>query len=102
MRGRQLIDEALAGRRLAVSPRLEADSVASLLAQVGTGRWATIVPRTWLHAVRPAADTAVLRLADPSVTATVAVVTNAGAPVSVFTRALLVAARMTAVEESDS
>jgi len=102
MRGRQLLDEALADRGLAVSPRLEADSVASLLAQVGTGRWATIVPRTWLHAVRPAADNAVLRLANPSVIATVAVVTNAGPPVSVLTRALLLAVKATGTDDSES
>lgn len=98
MRGRQLLDEALAAHGLAASPRVEADSVASLLAQASAGRWATIVPRTWLHAVRPAAYATVLRLTDPSLTATLAVVTNAGPPVSVLTRALLVAVHAIAMD----
>jgi DNA-binding transcriptional LysR family regulator len=48
MRGRRLIDDALNTLDLAVTPRLEADSVATLLAHVGTGRWASIVPQTWI------------------------------------------------------
>jgi DNA-binding transcriptional LysR family regulator len=55
MRGRQLIDDALAAQHLAVTPRLETDSVAALLAQVGAGRWATIVPQTWIRTLRPPA-----------------------------------------------
>ncbi|MGY4102307.1 LysR family transcriptional regulator [Nocardia sp. R16R-3T] len=89
MRGRQLIDEALATAELEVTPQLETDSIVALLAHVDTGRWATIVPQTWLRALRPSADVRVLQLDNPSVTALVALVTHAVRPGSVLTRALL-------------
>lgn len=93
MRGRQLIDDALVAQGLTVTPQLETDSVVALLAHVGTGRWATIVPQTWLRTVRPPADTHVLRLDNPSVTARIALVTSAVLPGSVLTRALVQTAR---------
>lgn len=88
MRGRQLIDEALATRGLALTPRLETDSVVALLAHVGTGRWATIVPQTWARA-RHLPGTATLGLHSPALTAQVALVTSAVQPESVLARALL-------------
>ncbi|MFT3660112.1 MAG: LysR family transcriptional regulator [Gordonia sp. (in: high G+C Gram-positive bacteria)] len=51
MRGRELIDEAAAEHGVRLDPRIEADSIASLIALVGTGNWAAIVPSTWLPAV---------------------------------------------------
>ena len=98
MRGRQLIDEALAAAHLTVTPRLETDSVASLLAQVGIGRWASIVPQSWVRTMRPPAGARVLRLDKPSVTASVALVANAGRPASVLTRALIQAAQMAGID----
>ena len=41
MRGRRVIDDALATQGLVVSPQLETDSVATLFAHVATGRWAS-------------------------------------------------------------
>jgi DNA-binding transcriptional LysR family regulator len=99
MRGRQLIDGALASQDLTVTPRLETDSVAALLAQVGAGRWATIVPQTWIRTLRPPAGTCVLRLDNPSVGAVVALVTNAGRPASVLTRALLQTAQSAGIDD---
>lgn len=93
MRGRQLLDAALAGHGLTPTPRLEADSVVSLLAHVSTGRWASIVPQTWLRTLRPPAGVRVVPLDDPSVTATVALVTSAAEPGSVLARALVKTAR---------
>ncbi len=89
MRGRQLLDSALAAHGLTLTPRLEADSVVSLLAHVSTGQWASIVPQTWLRTLRPPAGVRVVELDDPSVTATVALVTNAAEPGSVLARALV-------------
>jgi DNA-binding transcriptional LysR family regulator len=88
MRGRQLIDEALAVQGLALTPRLETDSVVALLAHVGTGRWATIVPQTWARAVH-LPGTVTLGLHSPALTAQVALVTSAVQPGSVLARALL-------------
>ncbi|GAA4616816.1 LysR family transcriptional regulator [Saccharopolyspora hordei] len=93
MRGRQLIDDALAAHGLAVAPRLEADSVVSLLAHVGTGRWASIVPHTWVRTLRPPVGARVVELRDPTVFAEIALVTSAVEPGSVLTRALVQAAR---------
>lgn len=93
MRGRQLIDDALVEHDLRIRPRLEADSVVSLLALVGTGRWATIIPDTWLHTLRRPPGTRVLHLDNPSITADVALFTPAGEPGSVLARALTETAR---------
>jgi hypothetical protein len=63
--------------------------VVSLLAHVSTGQWASIVPQTWLRTLRPPAGVRVVPLDDPSVTATVALVTGAAEPGSVLARALV-------------
>ena len=92
MRGRQLLDDALADHGLTPMPRLEADSVVSLLAHVSTGRWASVVPQTWLRTLHPSADVRIVPLSDPEVSATVALVTGAAEPGSVLGRALVAAA----------
>ena len=88
MRGRQIIDDALATQDLAVTPQLETDSVVALFAHVGTGRWASIVPQTWIRTLGPPAGTSVLRLHNPSISAVMALVTNKAEPGSVLARAL--------------
>ena len=88
MRGRQIIDDALATQDLAVTPQLETDSVVALFAHVGTGRWASIVPHTWIRTLGPPAGTSVLRLHSPSISAVMALVTNKAEPGSVLARAL--------------
>ncbi|HXA91206.1 MAG TPA: LysR family transcriptional regulator [Mycobacterium sp.] len=88
MRGRQIIDDALVTQDLAVTPQLETDSVVALFAHVGTGRWASIVPHTWIRTLGPPAGTSVLRLHDPSISAVMALVTNKAEPGSVLARAL--------------
>jgi DNA-binding transcriptional LysR family regulator len=93
MRGRRVIDEALATQELTVTPQLETDSVVALLAHVGTGRWASIVPQTWITALGAPAGASVLQLRGPSVTALMALVTNAAEPGSVVARALVQIAR---------
>ena len=93
MRGRRVIDDALAAEGLAVTPQLETDSVATLFAHVSTGRWASIVPQTWIRALGVPAGASVLRLHDPSITAPMVLVTRAEDPGSVVTRALVQTAR---------
>lgn len=93
MRGRQLVDDALAGLGLTATPRLETDSIAALIAQVGTGRWASIVPQSWLRALRPPAGVRAVLLDDPPISAAVVLVTAADEPGSVLTRALVQTAR---------
>ncbi len=93
MRGRQLIDEALAGHGLRVEPRLETDSVVVLLTHVARGRWATIVPQTWIDALGVPGGARAVRLVNPSIDAGVALVTRAGRPSSLMTSALIATAR---------
>src|ERR1700743_2444746 len=93
MRGRRLIDDALAGQHLAVTPQLETDSVATLFAHVSTGRWASIVPHTWIATLGVPAGASVLELRYPAVTAPMVLVTNAAEPGAVVTRALVQTAR---------
>ncbi|MEU6559720.1 LysR family transcriptional regulator [Nocardia nova] len=84
MRGRRIVDEALAAHGLVLTPQLETDSVAALLAHAGTGRWACLVPEPWLHTWRPPPGIRVLTLDNPEVTAGIALVTGAepGSPVA--------------------
>jgi DNA-binding transcriptional LysR family regulator len=93
MRGRRVIDDALATQGLEVTPQLETDSVVALLAHVRTGRWASIVPQPWIRSLGAPAGISVLRLERPSVTALIALVTNAAEPGSLLTRALIQTAR---------
>jgi DNA-binding transcriptional LysR family regulator len=93
MRGRRLIDDALTTEDLRVTPQLETDSVATLLAHVRTGRWASIIPQPWIHTLGIPAGVSVLRLRRPSVTALIALVTNRAEPGSLLTRALQQTAR---------
>ncbi|MFE6920780.1 LysR family transcriptional regulator [Nocardia sp. NPDC057663] len=93
MRGRQLIDNALAGRGLVAAPQLESDSVATLLEHARTGRWACIVPQPWVSTLGPTAEVRVVDLVDPVVTARIALVTTAAEPGSVLTTALAGTAR---------
>ncbi|MUL64914.1 LysR family transcriptional regulator [Mycobacterium sp. CBMA 234] len=89
MRGRQILDDALAAHDLTPTPRLEADSFVSLLAHVSSGRWATIVPQAWLRDWRQPTGVRVVPLENPEVTTTVALVTSAAEPGSVLARALV-------------
>lgn len=93
MRGRRVIDDALAAQGLSVAPQIETDSVATLFAHVASGRWASIVPHTWVRALGAPAGASVLRLHGPSVTAPMVLVTNAAEPGSLVTRALVQIAR---------
>src|SRR5690625_4360525 len=92
MRGRRLVDAALAAQGLTATPQVETDSIAPLLAHVRTGRWASIIPHTWLSTLGRPAELHVVR-PEPAVTATVAVATAAAEPGSVLARAFRAAAR---------
>lgn len=99
MRGRQLIDDALAVDGLALTPQLETDSMVALLAHVGTGRWASVVPQTWARTLHLAGIVTV-QLNNPSLTARVALVTSGAQPGSVLARAVLQIARDGAVADA--
>jgi DNA-binding transcriptional LysR family regulator len=99
MRDRQVIDAAFAGHAITVSPQVETDSVASLLAQVATGDWACIVPHTWLWTTLMAGDIRVVELVDPVLKAEIAVATSAAGPGSPMARAFSSCAQKLALNE---
>jgi DNA-binding transcriptional LysR family regulator len=93
MRGRQVLDEALAEHHLTVTPQLETDSVAALYAQIGTGHWATIVPEPWTRVMRPPDGTRILTPRDPGIRSHIVLATVATEPEPVLVRALTDIAR---------
>jgi DNA-binding transcriptional LysR family regulator len=86
MRARHAIDTAFAEHGISVTPQVETDSVAALLAQVGTGEWASIVPRTWLWAAGTI-DVCAVDLVDPVLKLQFAVATNRAGRISPVARA---------------
>jgi DNA-binding transcriptional LysR family regulator len=99
MRDRQVIDAAFADHGIAISPQVETDSVASLLAQVATGDWACIVPHTWLWTTLMASDLRVVELVDPVLKAQIAVATSSAGPGSPTARAFSSCAQKLALNE---
>ncbi|MDD4868445.1 MAG: LysR family transcriptional regulator [Mycobacterium sp.] len=99
MRDRQIIDAAFAGHAIAVTPQVETDSVASLLAQVATGDWACIVPHTWLWTSPLRAGICAVEMADPALRAEIALATNCAGPGSPLSRALAATARGLALKD---
>ncbi|GAB4100378.1 LysR family transcriptional regulator [Sinomonas halotolerans] len=93
MQGRQVVDDAFAARGLGAVPRLEADSVVTLMAHVGTGCWASILPSSWLRTLPPPPGARVVALDGPATTATVALVIGGGPSASLMARALAGTAR---------
>src|ERR1700758_1081503 len=99
MRDRQIIDEAFAGHGITVTPQVETDSVASLLAQVAAGNWACIVPHTWLWASPLGAEIRAVEMVDPVLKAEIALATNSAGPGSPVARALTASAQQLALDE---
>ena len=99
MRDRQIIDQAFAGHGITVTPHVETDSVASLLAQVATGNWACIVPHTWLWTSPLGGEVRAVEMVDPVLKAEVALATNSAGPGSPIARALSASAQQLALDQ---
>ncbi|MDG9718035.1 LysR family transcriptional regulator [Streptomyces sp. DH24] len=97
MQGRRVLDEVFAEAGVRPSPRVETDSVASLFAHVRTGRWASVVPHTWLHVFGVPPGMRAVPLTGPARTVPVGLVVTAREPGSVLARALTDIARRTDV-----
>lgn len=97
MQGRRVLDEQFAEAGLRPSPRVETDSVAALFAHVRTGRWASIVPHTWLHVFGVPHGMRAVPMTEPDRTVPVGLVVSAREPGSVLARALTEVARHTDV-----
>lgn len=88
MQGRRVLDELFTEAGVRPSPRVETDSVAALFAHVRTGRWASVVPHTWLHVFGVPHGMRAVPLVEPARTVPVGLVTVAREPGSVLARAL--------------
>jgi DNA-binding transcriptional LysR family regulator len=95
MQGRRQVDDALREVGLTAAPRLETDSVASLLAQMTAGPWATIVPAAWLHVFPVPRGLRALRLVRPERRAQIGLATLSREPEAVLARALTAVAHGT-------
>ncbi|EFV12584.1 LysR family transcriptional regulator [Segniliparus rugosus] len=93
MRGRALVDEACAKAGVSISVHVETDSLDSLCALAGTGRWSTVAPASWAQAWELGGDTAVIPLVEPAVVTRMGLVFAAGSPTPPLTKALVEAAR---------
>ncbi|MEU9861206.1 LysR family transcriptional regulator [Streptomyces sp. NPDC047971] len=97
LQGRQVLDEVFAEAGVEPSPRVETDSVAALFAHVRTGRWASVVPHTWLHVFGVPHGMRAVPLVEPARTVPVGLVVTAREPGSVLARGLTAVARQTDV-----
>lgn len=88
LRGRQVLDQTLSQHSLEVSPRIECDSIVTLLAHVSTGHWASIVPRQWLPPLGSLPGIELTRLDNPQVTSQISVVMVDDKPLTLMTQAL--------------
>lgn len=79
MRVRQIVDATFANLGITLRPRVETDSVSTLLAQAASGDRACIVPHTWLWTTLMSADLRAIELTDPILTTPITVATNTGA-----------------------
>lgn len=99
MRGRRVVDEALAPREVVLRPEIETDSIASIYSLTATGRWAGIVPHPWFHAFPRLAEVRLVPLVKPVVTSPVLVVTGRSEPGSVLGNAFAATAQAMALDE---
>ncbi|MCS3493172.1 DNA-binding transcriptional LysR family regulator [Arthrobacter sp. JUb119] len=88
LRGRQVLDQTLSRHDLVVSPRIECDSIVTLLAHVSTGNWASIVPRQWLPPLGALPGIELYRLDDPQVTSQISLVMEDSSPLTLMSQAL--------------
>lgn len=99
MRGRQLIDEALARHGTRLRPETETDSISSIYALASTGRWAGIVPHPWIHPFALPLDTRIIPLVQPTVETEVVLATSPSEPASVLGAAFVKTAGTMALDK---
>jgi DNA-binding transcriptional LysR family regulator len=93
MRGRRILDAAFAEVGAVPSARVEADSLASLVAHVATGRWAGIVSLALLHTLGVPPGVRAIPMAETAQAREIGLVTLRRDPEPVMVRALVGAAR---------
>ena len=99
MRGRRVIDRALAEHGLTLRPEVVTDSIASVYSLAATGRWAGVAPDSWFHAFPRSTEVRLIHLVDPVVTSPVVLVTGHSEPGSVLARAFAAHAGTMALDD---
>ncbi|MFE4588605.1 LysR family transcriptional regulator [Streptomyces laurentii] len=97
MQGRRVLDEVFAEAGVRPEPRVETDSVAALFAHVRAGRWASVVPHTWLHVFGVPHGMRAVPMTEPDRTVPLGLVMASREPRSALARALVEVARRTDV-----
>jgi DNA-binding transcriptional LysR family regulator len=80
MQNRKTIDAVFAKLGAVIAPTLETNSILSILAHVGTGRWNSVVPRSVLEQVGIPSGVMAIELVEPSVDWATGLVTLAREP----------------------
>ncbi|WP_041407873.1 LysR family transcriptional regulator [Segniliparus rotundus] len=93
MRGRALVDDACAQAGVQVDVQVQTDSIESLCALAGTGRWATVAPSSWVQAWEFSGDIAAVPIIEPEVVTRMGLVFTASTPTPALTTALFDVAR---------
>jgi DNA-binding transcriptional LysR family regulator len=99
MYSRTLVDQAFAEKGIVIEAQVETDSIASLFALVRTGRWASIVPRTWFYSRGGLGGPGIVVMDDPVVTQRIAVAINPTEPGSLIARSFAQAAAALSLNE---
>jgi DNA-binding transcriptional LysR family regulator len=86
MHSRKLVDQAFAEHGLVLQPQVETDSVASLHSLVRTGRWASVVPRSWLYSRGGPSAPGIVTIPDPVAHLSMVVAITATEPGSLIAR----------------
>lgn len=93
MQGRRVLDAIFEEIGAHVRPRIETDSIAALFAHVRTGRWASIVPHTWLHVFGVPTGMQAVPLVQPTRAQRMGLVVAKRAPASLMAQGLVDIAR---------
>ncbi|ASW89901.1 LysR family transcriptional regulator [Mycobacterium marseillense] len=99
MRVRQIVDGTFADLGISLTPRVETDSVSTLLAQAASGDRACIVPHTWLWTTLMGADLRAIELIDPIVTTPIVVASNSAGHASPLVAAFMQSAQALALDQ---
>lgn len=99
MQGRKVLDAAFEEIGAPVQPRVETDSIASMFAHVRTGRWASVVPHSWLHVFGVPAGMDAVPLVEPTRMEQMGLVVIKRDPAPVMARALVDIARQVGIEQ---
>lgn len=93
MQNRKTIDAVFAKVGAGVTPRLETNSIISILAHVGSGHWSSIVPRSVLEQVGTPPHVIAIELVEPAVDWATGLVTLAREPLAPMVAALIAEAK---------